>query len=114
MAGPRVVGYLGSARSDTANIQIGALAQALDLYQLDMGRYPSSDEGLAALLRAPSGNSRWNGPYLSGNEVPLDPWGKAYVYRAPGTSGAFDLYTLGADNRPGGSGEDASLGRGAP
>jgi general secretion pathway protein G len=113
VAGPRVVGYLGGARSDTARIQLDAFEQALDLYRLDVGRYPSGDEGLGALMRQPSGTDGWNGPYLDGQEVPADPWGNAYVYRMPGSDGPYDLYTLGADNRPGGTGENAPIGRGA-
>jgi general secretion pathway protein G len=114
IAGPRVVGYLGGARSDTARVQLDALEQALELYRLDTGEYPTTEQGLAALIRAPSGGTGWNGPYLDGSEVPMDPWGHAYVYREPGADGPYDLYTLGADNRPGGSGEDAPIGRGAP
>ena len=112
IAGPRVVGYLGGAKSDAARIQVAAFEQALDLYRLDTGRYPTTEEGLGALLIAPAGAARWNGPYLDGNSVPTDPWGYAYVYRVPGTEGDYDLYTLGADNRPGGSGENAPIGRG--
>ena len=114
VAGPRVVGYLGGARSDTARIQLDAFEQALDLYRLDVGRYPSSEEGLGALMRQSTGMDGWNGPYLDGQAVPADPWGNAYVYRIPGSDGPYDLYTLGADNRPGGTGENASVGRGAP
>jgi len=114
VAGPRVISYLGGARSDTARIQIGAFEQALDLYRLDVGSYPSTEEGLAALLRAPGNSSNWNGPYLDSQAVPEDPWGNPYVYRVPGSGGPYDLYTLGADNRPGGSGENAPIGRGAP
>ncbi len=114
VAGPRVVGYLGGARSDTASIQLAALEQALDLYRLDVGGYPSTEEGLRALLTQPAGADGWNGPYLDGETVPADPWGNPYVYRMPGADGAYDLYTLGADNRPGGTGENAPIGRGAP
>lgn len=114
VAGPRVVGYLGGARSDTARIQIDAFEQALDLYRLDVGRYPSTDEGLGALVRQPSGATGWNGPYLDGDQVPADPWGNPYVFRTPGADGPYDLFTLGADNRPGGTGENAPIGRGAP
>ena len=114
IAGPRVVGYLGGAKSDSARIQLAAFEQTLDLYRLDTGRYPSTEEGLKSLITAPAGASRWNGPYLDGSVVPADPWGYAYVYRMPGTEGDYDLYTLGADNRPGGSGENAPIGRGAP
>ncbi len=113
IAGPRVVGYLAGAKSDTARVQLAALEQALDLYRLDVGHYPSTEEGLAALVRQPSGASSWNGPYLDGSEVPTDPWGYAYIYRVPGSESEYDLYTLGADNRPGGSGENEPIGRGA-
>ena len=113
VAGPRVVGYLGGARSDTARIQLAALEQALDLYRLDVGQYPTTQEGLVALVEQPSGASSWNGPYLDGSEVPADPWGHAYIYRVPGSEGAYDLFTLGADNRPGGTGENEPIGRGA-
>ncbi len=113
IAGPRVVGYLGGAKSDAARIQLAAFEQALDLYRLDAGRYPTTEEGLGALLRAPAGVGRWGGPYLDGNTVPADPWGFAYVYRVPGSEGDYDLFTLGADNRPGGSGENEPIGRGA-
>jgi general secretion pathway protein G len=113
VAGPRVVGYLGGARSDTARIQLAALEQALDLYRLDVGRYPSTEEGLTVLVRQPSGTNGWNGPYIDGQAVPADPWGHPYVYRMPGSDGPYDLYTLGADNRPGGTGENAPIGRGA-
>ena len=114
VAGPRVVGYLGGARSDTARIQLAAFEQALDLYRLDVGRYPSTEEGLGGLMRQPGGTNGWNGPYLDGQAVPADPWGHPYVYRMPGSDGPYDLYTLGADNRPGGTGENAPIGRGAP
>ena len=113
IAGPRVVGYLGGAKSDAARIQLAAFEQALDLHRLDTGRYPTTEEGLRALLVAPAGANRWNGPYLDGSTVPADPWGFPYVYRVPGTEGDYDLFTLGADNRPGGSGENAPIGRGA-
>ncbi len=114
VAGPRVIGYLGGARSDTASVQVAAFKQALDLYRLDVGDYPTTEQGLDALIEAPSGAAGWNGPYLDGQSVPLDPWGNEYVYRVPGADDdAFDLLSLGADNRQGGSGEDADIGAGA-
>ncbi|MEZ5904378.1 MAG: type II secretion system major pseudopilin GspG, partial [Geminicoccaceae bacterium] len=81
VAGPRVIGYLGGARSDTASVQVAAFKQALDLYRLDVGDYPTTEQGLEALVEAPSGAVGWNGPYLDGQTVPLDPWGNEYVYR---------------------------------
>ncbi|MEZ5865183.1 MAG: type II secretion system major pseudopilin GspG [Geminicoccaceae bacterium] len=113
VAGPRVIGYLGGARSDTASVQVAAFKQALDLYRLDVGDYPTTEQGLEALVEAPSGAVGWNGPYLDGQTVPLDPWGNEYVYRVPGADRAYDLLSLGADNRQGGSGEDADIGAGA-
>ncbi|HWL70892.1 MAG TPA: type II secretion system major pseudopilin GspG [Geminicoccus sp.] len=110
LAGPRVLGYLSSARSDTAKLQIENLSQALELYKLDNGNYPSTAQGLTALVTAPSGVSTWRGPYLSKPELPKDPWGRDYVYRAPGQRGPFDLGSLGSDGTPGGQGDAADVG----
>lgn len=104
---PQVMNYVGSARSDAAAVQIKRLGGILDLYRLDIGSYPTTDQGLDALLRAPGGSARWNGPYLQQADALTDPWGRPYVYRSPGEHGPYDLYTLGADGRPGGEGEDA-------
>jgi general secretion pathway protein G len=109
LAVPRAIRYLGGAKTDSARLQIDSLGAALDLYRLDMGRYPSTAEGLQALVEAPAGATGWAGPYTKGNEVPLDPWGNAYVYVAPGEHGEFDLYTLGADGVAGGEGEDRDV-----
>lgn len=107
---PQVIGYLGKAKTDTARIEIENISTALDLYRLDVGRYPSEQEGLGALLLAPAGAERWNGPYLRKPESINDPWQRPYVYRLPGEHGEFDLYTLGADNATGGEGEDQDVG----
>ncbi|MCJ7592895.1 MAG: type II secretion system major pseudopilin GspG [Woeseiaceae bacterium] len=109
LVGPRVLRYLGGAKSDTAQLQIEELGAGLDLYHLEIGRYPNNDEGLRALTSAPSGVSRWNGPYLKKKDVPLDPWGNAYHYKYPGENGDYDLYSLGRDNVEGGEGEDADV-----
>ncbi len=107
---PRAVDFLSGAKSDVAAIQVESLASALDLYRLDVGRYPTTQEGLAALVVAPSGSSGWGGPYLDDEEVPRDPWNNAYVYQAPGPGGrAYRLMSLGADGQPGGEGEDADI-----
>jgi general secretion pathway protein G len=106
---PQVLKYLGRAKTDTARIEIQNLANALDLYHLDMSRYPNQQEGLAALLEPPPGATSWNGPYLKQRKLPADPWGRPYVYRQPGDHGEFDLYTLGADNAPGGTGENQDV-----
>jgi general secretion pathway protein G len=109
LVGPRVIGYLGSSRTKAAKVQIESLTSALELFKLDTGRYPSSSEGLKALVEAPSGASAWNGPYLTKRDVPNDPWGRPYNYRAPGQSGPFDIFSLGADNQAGGTGENEDV-----
>lgn len=109
LVGPRVLNYLSEAKAKTAKIQVESLASALDLYYLDNGRYPSSSEGLHALVQ-PSGDSvGWNGPYLKGNSVPNDPWGKPYSYRSPGQHGAYDIVSYGADGQEGGTGAAADI-----
>ncbi len=109
LAGPRVVNYLGGAKSDTAKLQIENLKSALDLYRLDTGSYPSPQQGLEVLLKDPGNVRGWKGPYLDSPGVPADPWGTAYAYRAPGQHGPFDLFTLGSDKAPGGTGEAADV-----
>ncbi len=109
VVGPRVMKYVGGAKSDTARMQIQELAAALDMYQLEVGRYPANDVGLRALVEQPSGVERWNGPYLRKTTLPKDPWGNPYTYRFPGQHGAFDLYSNGADSQAGGEGEDADI-----
>jgi general secretion pathway protein G len=106
---PRVMNYLGGARQDSAKIQISRLSGILDLYRLDVGRYPSTSEGLNALIEAPTDAERWNGPYIQKADALTDPWGRPYEYRAPGQHGDFDLYSLGADGAEGGDGEDADV-----
>jgi len=106
---PRVMKYLGGARSDAAAIQIERLGGILDLYRLDMGHYPRSDEGLRALVEVPVEAGRWNGPYLKKENSLIDPWGEPYQYLFPGDHGEYDLFTLGADGRDGGDGEDADV-----
>ncbi len=110
VVGPRVMKYVGGAKTDTARMQIEELAGALDMYHLEVGRYPTQDAGLQALIEQPAGEKRWKGPYLRKAKVPSDPWGNDYVYRFPGQHGAFDIYSLGADGQIGGEGEDAEIG----
>src|ERR1700726_4219830 len=109
LIGPRVLNYLSESKVKAARIQIQSFASALDLFYLDAGRYPSSAEGLAALVRPTGGVAAWNGPYLKGNSVPNDPWGKPYVYRSPGEHGAYDLVSFGADGQEGGTGTAADI-----
>ena len=109
LVGPRVLTYLGGAKSDTAQLQIEEFGAGLDLYHLEVGRYPNSEEGLAALTTAPAGIDNWGGPYLKKKNIPTDPWGNVYHYRSPGENGDYDLYSLGRDDVDGGEGEDADI-----
>lgn len=109
LVGPRVLGQLGGAKSKTAAVQIKDLEQAIDLFKLDVGRYPAREEGLQSLITNPSGVRGWNGPYLR-KGLPDDPWGNPYRYEIPGRNGEFDIISYGADNAPGGSGENADVG----
>jgi general secretion pathway protein G len=109
LVGPRVLNYLSESKVKTAKIQIQSLTSALDLFYLDAGRYPSSAEGLTALVQPVGGVASWNGPYLKGGNLPLDPWGKPYVYRSPGEHGAYDVVSLGSDGQEGGSGTAADI-----
>ncbi len=104
LVGPRVLNFLSESKVKAAKIQIESLTSALDLYSLDTGQYPSNSEGLTALMQRPGGVSNWNGPYLKGNTVPKDPWGRPYIYRAPGQRGAYDILSYGADGQEGGTG----------
>src|SRR3984893_7118611 len=96
LVGPRVLNYLAESKVKAAKIQIESLSSALDLYYLDVGRYPSTSEGLAALAQQPGGVQAWNGPYLRSGTIPYDPWGHSYVYRSPGEHGSFDIVSHGA------------------
>jgi general secretion pathway protein G len=107
--GPKVIGYLGTSRTKTAKVQIEGLVTSLELFHIDVGRYPTTVEGLEALVKPAGKIQGWNGPYISKNTVPPDPWGNAYHYDDPGKRGPFDLYTLGRDGKEGGSGEDADI-----
>jgi len=109
LVGPRVLGYLSNSKVKAANIQIESFKSALDLYYLDAGRYPSTAQGLGGLVQATNDTPSWNGPYLKGGSVPLDPWGHAYVYRSPGQHGAYDIVSLGSDGQQGGSGDAADI-----
>ncbi len=109
LVGPRVLKYLGGAKSDTAALQIQELGVGLDLFHLEVGRYPTTEEGLVALSDEPAGADNWNGPYLKKKDIPADPWGHPYHYRSPGEHGDYDLYSLGRDNADGGDGEDADV-----
>lgn len=106
--GPRYFGQIGKSEAKAAKAQIDALEKALDQYRLDIGRYPSTEAGLAVLMSRPANEPKWSGPYLK-KAVPLDPWGRAYIYKSPGEHGEYDLLSLGKDGRPGGAGSDADI-----
>jgi len=109
LVGPQVMNQLEGAKSKTAILQMEELSAALDLYRLDVGRYPDTDQGLGALIEQPSGTLSWNGPYLKKGVIRNDPWGYPYVYQSPGKQAPFELSSLGADNQPGGDGENRDL-----
>ena len=109
LVGPQVLRYLGSAKTDTAALQIEDLGGGLDLFHLEVGRYPTTEEGLTALVSEPAGLRNWNGPYLKKKNVPQDPWGNGYRYRSPGENGPYDLFSLGADGTEGGDGDNRDI-----
>ncbi|MCB1679309.1 MAG: type II secretion system major pseudopilin GspG [Halioglobus sp.] len=109
LVGPRVLNQLGGAKTKTAAIQIKDLEQALEMYKLDVGRFPSTSEGLVALVEKPASAVGWNGPYLK-SDVPADPWNRAYHYKYPGERSELDIFSYGQNGTPGGEGEDADVG----
>ena len=110
IAAPRVIGYFEASKAKAAKIQIANLVSALDLYKLSNGGYPTEAQGLKALVERPQGLATWDGPYLTRGDGINDPWGKPYIYKSPGAHGTFDIMTLGADGKEGGTGEDTDLG----
>ena len=107
---PQVLRYLGTSRTQTAKVQIANIDAALDHFKLDVGRYPTPEEGLAGLVKASPGALNWNGPYLSKEAALTDPWGQRYLYAEPGKHGDVDVYSLGSDRAEGGSGEAKDVG----
>lgn len=110
LVGPRVMKHLGESKTKAAALQIEQLGAALDAYRLEVGSYPSQQEGLIALVEKPANVAAWNGPYLRKPRLPPDPWGREFQYRNPGQHGEFDIYTLGADDAEGGEGENRDVG----
>lgn len=102
---PQVIRYLGSSKSQTAKVQVQNVSAALELFRLDVGRYPTSEEGLKTLVAPSAAAQNWNGPYLKKAGALQDPWGQAYQYRSPGRHGEFDVFSLGSDRAEGGNGE---------
>jgi general secretion pathway protein G len=109
LVGPRVLNYLTESKTKAAKIQIESFSAALDLFFIDAGRYPTSSEGLTALLQRPGSATGWSGPYLRANALPNDPWGRPYVYRSPGQHGSFDIISYGADGQEGGTGAGVDI-----
>ncbi len=105
---PKYFAQIGKSESKVAAAQIDSLGKALDQYRLDVGHYPTIEQGLDALFTQPANETKWGGPYLQ-KKVPSDPWGKPYIYKQPGEHGEYDLYTYGKDGQPGGSGENADI-----
>jgi general secretion pathway protein G len=113
LVGPRVMGALGSSKIKATKIQIETLSASVEAFHLDTGRFPTQLEGLQALVENPETApiKSWRGPYLKKNKVPADEWGNPFVYVIPSTHKMpFDIYSLGADGKPGGTGDDAELG----
>jgi general secretion pathway protein G len=109
IVGPQVMKHMGESKTKAAKVQIEDLAATLDMYKLDLGVYPTSEEGLRALIESPDDAKRWNGPYLRKSKIPLDPWQQEYHYVSPGEHGKFDLFTFGADGKEGGESEDQDV-----
>ena len=109
LIGPRVLNYLNESKVKAARIQLQSFSSALDLFYLDAGRFPSTAEGLAALVQRTPGIAAWNGPYLKGGSLPKDPWSHPYVYRSPGERGPYDIVSYGSDGQEGGSGIAADI-----
>ena len=108
LVAPRYFGQVGKSEVNVAKAQLDALEKALDQYRLDVGRYPEQEAGLKALVTKPTNEPKWAGPYLR-KDIPLDPWGRAYLYKSPGEKGEYDLISLGKDGQPGGTGENADI-----
>lgn len=108
LVGPRMFGKVDKSKQKAAKAQISLLETALDTYRLDMGHYPTTDQGLTAMRIKPEGEENWDGPYLP-KEVPLDPWGNPYEYKAPGPQGDFEIISYGADGEPGGDDKNMDI-----
>ena len=109
IVGGNFIGKGEKAKSDAAKIEIGQISQTLDLYKLEIGRYPTTQEGLQALVAAPAGVTNWNGPYWKKTTVPKDPWGNEYKYTSPGQTAPYEIVSLGADGKEGGDGTNKDI-----
>jgi general secretion pathway protein G len=106
--GPKYFSQIGKSEVKAARAQMDALGKAVDQFRLDVGRYPTTEEGLASLIARPASIAKWDGPYLT-KGVPADPWGNPYIYKSPGEHGDYDLISLGKDGRTGGEGDNADI-----
>lgn len=109
LVGPQVMKHLGDSKTKTAVLQIEEVSAALDMYRLEIGHYPTNEQGLFALVEKPAGLEKWDGPYLRKKVVPKDPWGNEYLYQFPGKHGPFDIYSFGSDGIEGGEGESQDV-----
>ena len=109
IVGPQVMKHMGESKTKAAKVQIEDLSATLDMYKLDAGTYPTTEQGLQALIEVPDTAKHWNGPYLSKAKIPLDPWQNEYHYVSPGEHGKFDIISMGADGKEGGTGEDQDV-----
>ena len=110
IVGPQVIKYLDSSKSQSARVQAKNVAAALNLFKLDVSRFPTPEEGVTALIKQPPNVPNWNGPYLPEQSAIIDPWGRPYLLRIPGEHGDVDVYSLGSDGQPGGTGEARDVG----
>ena len=110
IVGPQVIKYIGTSKTQTAQVQVKNVEAALQMFRLDNGRFPTSDEGVKALVKAPSSAPMWNGPYLPNDSAITDPWGHPYQIKVPGDHGEVDVFSLGSDGQPGGTGEARDVG----
>ena len=111
IAAPQVTKHLRKAKIETAKIQVDALGAAVDSFNIDTGRYPTTEESLRVLVEKPNGLETWDGPYIKKKESLIDPWGEPYHYRVPGTGKEYDVYSLGSDKKEGGEGDAADIGK---
>jgi len=109
LVGPAVLNQLGGAKTKTAAVQIKDFEQSLEMFKLDVGRFPTTQEGLKSLVTKPTGVNGWNGPYLKSG-LPQDPWNRDYMYKSPGEKSEVDIYSYGQDGAPGGEGENSDVG----
>jgi general secretion pathway protein G len=110
IAAPQVMKHLSKAKSETAKIQVDALTASVNYFQLDIGRYPTTQEGLKVLVERPNNEAKWDGPYVQKKDSLIDPWGRPYLYKQPGQHRDIDIYTLGSDGKEGGEGDARDIG----